>query len=299
MKSEKNILIAFMLNLAFSVFELVGGAFTNSVAIISDAIHDLGDAMSIGISLVLERISRKKPDYTYTYGYARFSVMGSVITTVILLVGSVAVSVNAVGRIINPAPVNYDGMIIFAVVGAAVNFAAAYFTKEVDSLNQKAVNLHMLEDVLGWVVVLVGAIVMKFTQFAIIDAAISLGVSVFIIVNALRNLKEVLDIFLEKTPKGIDIAEIKKHLLEIDGVTDVHHIHIRSIDGYRNYATMHIVARNFNADIKKAVKEELNEHGIVHSTLEFENEGEDCGSLCCAVSANDERHSHHHHHHHH
>ena len=144
MKTERNILIAFILNFAFSIFEFVGGFFTGSVAIVSDAVHDIGDAASIGISYFLEKKSKKKPDEHYTYGYARYSVIGSVITTLILLVGSVLVVYNAILRIIDPTPINYNGMIIFAVIGAAVNFMAAFFTREGDSLNQKAVNLHML-----------------------------------------------------------------------------------------------------------------------------------------------------------
>ena len=190
MKTEKNILIAFVLNFAFSVFEFIGGVFTGSVAIISDAVHDIGDAASIGISYFLEIKSKKQPDKTYTYGYLRYSVIGSVITTLILLVGSVLVVINAVNRILNPQEINYNGMIIFAVIGVAVNFLAAYFTRDGDSLNQKAVNLHMLEDVLGWVVVLIGAVVMKFTELSIIDPLMSIGVALFIMINAIKNLKK-------------------------------------------------------------------------------------------------------------
>ena len=102
MRSDKNILIAFVLNLAFSVFELIGGLFTNSVAIMSDALHDIGDAASIGISYFLEKKSKRQPDDVYTYGYLRYSVIGSVITVLILLTGSVLVVINAVGRIFEP-----------------------------------------------------------------------------------------------------------------------------------------------------------------------------------------------------
>ena len=207
MKTERNILIAFILNFAFSIFEFIGGAITGSVAIISDAVHDIGDAMSIGLSYFLEKKSKKQPDDTHTYGYARYSVMGGVITTFILLLGSVAVIYNAILRIINPVEINYDGMIVFAIVGAMVNLAAAYFTREGDSINQKAVNLHMLEDVLGWVVVLIGAIVMRFTDIKIIDPIMSIGVAIFIFVNAIRNLKEVIDIFLEKLPARRSCAD--------------------------------------------------------------------------------------------
>ena len=164
MKSDKKILVAFILNLLFSIFEFIGGTISNSVAIISDSIHDLGDSLSIGISYFLEKKSNKKPDHKFTYGYKRYSVIGSVITTLILLVGSVLVIYNAIIRIIDPKDINYNGMIIFAAIGVVINFLAAYFTKDGHSLNQKAVNLHMLEDVLGWAIVLFGAIVMRFTN---------------------------------------------------------------------------------------------------------------------------------------
>ena len=180
MKTERNILIAFILNLSFSIFEFVGGVFTGSVAITSDAVHDIGDAASIGISYFLEKRSKKQPDEKYTYGYARYSIIGGFITTLILLIGSAFVIYNAIIRIINPVEINYNGMIVFAVVGVIVNFSAAFFTREGDSLNQKAVNLHMLEDVLGWIVVLVGAVVMRFTDFSLIDPIMSVGVSLFI-----------------------------------------------------------------------------------------------------------------------
>lgn len=296
MKSDKNILIAFLLNMFFSVFEFVGGALTGSVAIVSDAVHDLGDALGIGASYILEKKSKKKPDEIYTYGYGRYSVIGSVIITLVLLVSSVAVIFNAVTRILNPVAINYDGMIVFAVVGATVNFVAAYFTKDGDSLNQKAVNLHMLEDVLGWIVVLIGAVIMRFTDISVIDPVMSIGVAVFILINAVKNLKEVLDVFLEKTPNGIDIPEIKEHITEIDGVEDVHHIHIWSMDGHTNFATMHIVTDEDAEEIKEKVKEELKEHGIAHSTLEFEKTYEHCHDEHCHI---EQHHSHGHCHHHH
>ena len=297
MKNEKNILIAFILNLSFSVFEFVGGIFTNSVAIISDSIHDIGDAVSIGVSYFLEKKSKKQPDNIYTYGYLRYSVIGSVITTLILLVGSVLVVINAVNRIFNPQEINYNGMIIFAVIGVAVNFLAAYFTRDGDSLNQKAVNLHMVEDVLGWMVVLIGAIVMRFTDFKLIDPILSIAVAVYIFIHAFSHLKEALDLFLVKIPEGIEIDEIKHHLLEIDGVLDVHHIHVWSMDGNQNYATMHVVTNSNHLKIKKAIKEELFEHGIVHATLELESEKEHCEDKHCHTHSSSKHHHHAHHHH--
>ena len=294
MKTEKNILIAFVLNFGFSIFEFFGGIFTNSVAILSDAIHDIGDALSIGIAYFLEKKSKKQPDETYTYGYARYSVIGSVITTLILLFGSVAVIFGAVGRIINPVEINYNGMIVFAVIGAGVNFLAAYFTREGDSLNQKAVNLHMLEDVLGWIVVLIGAIVMRFTDFALIDPILSICVAVFIFINAIKNLKSAIDLFLEKAPNGVDLDEIKEHILKIDGVIDIHHIHLWSLDGQNNYITMHVVTSADPHEIKHKIREELEEHGVGHATLELESENEHCHEKECHVEF--KTHSHHHHH---
>ena len=291
----KNILIAFFLNLAFSLIELVGGIFTGSVAIVSDAVHDLGDAASIGISYLLERKSKKAPDEKYTFGYVRYSVIGGFITVCILLVGSVAVIVNAVEKMFNPTVINYDGMIIFAIFGAVINLIAAHVTHDGDSINQKAVNLHMLEDVLGWLVVLVGAVIMRFTDFKLIDPLMSIGVAIFIIINALKQLKDIVDLFLEKTPRGLSVAQIKEHIMEIDGIEDVHHLHLWSVDGMSGCATMHLVTDHDPAEIKKKVREELSEHGIVHSTLELEHIGEICFAPECAPIHHEQHHCHHHH----
>lgn len=295
MKSDKNILIAFILNLGFSIFEFIGGTLTNSVAIVSDSIHDIGDALSIGLSFLLEKKSKKKPDSKYTYGYARYSVIGSLITTLILLFGSIFVIYSSIKKIMNPVDINYNGMIFFAIIGTVVNFLAAYCTKDGDSLNQKAVNLHMLEDVLGWIVVLIGAIIMKFTDIKIIDPILSICVAIFILKNAINNFKIILDLFLEKIPNGISIDEIKNHILEINGIKDVHHIHIRSIDGYNNYATMHIVTDGKNKKLKEQVKKELNEHGINHVTIELENVDEKCHEEDCSIGVNHFTNYHHHH----
>lgn len=292
---RKNILIAFCLNLAFSVFELIGGLFTGSVAILSDSLHDLGDALSIGCAVILEKKSSKSPDSTHTYGYLRYSVLGSVITTVFLLVGSVLIIVSSLKRILNPVAVNYDGMIIFAIVGAVVNFVAASVTHSGHSLNEKAVNLHMLEDVLGWIVVLIGAVVMKFTDISLLDPLLSIGVAIFILVNAVKNLSEVLDIFLEKTPQNISVDEIKNELMQIEGVLDAHHIHISSLDGTQGIATLHIVTNDDFKEIKHKVKHKMEQFGINHTTVELETEDEHCHDTVCSPKA---VHHHHHHHHH-
>ena len=294
------ILVAFLLNLCFSVFELIGGIFTGSVAILSDALHDLGDAAGIGCSFFLEKKSRKAPDATHTYGYVRYSVLGGLITTVILLSGSVIVIYHAVLRLLNPSPIHYDGMLIFAVVGVAVNLAAAIFTRHGESLNQKAVNLHMLEDVLGWIVVLIGALVMRFTDWVFIDPLMSIAVAIFILVHAMGTLREILNLFLEKTPDGVSVEELTAHLTALSDVIDVHHVHVRSLDGSRHYATLHAVINGDPAEAKAAIRGELSEHGITHATIEIETAGEECGETECrveATSATGGCGGHHHHHH--
>ena len=296
MKTEKNILTAFILNISFSILELLGGIFTNSISIMSDAVHDFGDALSIGISLILEKISKKKPDEKYTYGYARYSVLGALITTIVLTVGSIFVILGGINRILNPVTINYNGMIIFDIFGVVINFLAAYFTREGDSINQKTVNLHMLEDVLGWVVVLIGSILIKFTNITLVDSIMSIGIAIFILINAFKNLKDILDLFLEKTPKDISIEEIKKHLLEMKEILDVHHIHIWSMDGVTNYSTMHIVTEESNAkELKKKIRKEMNELGISHTTIEIEDKNDNCEEKECEVKINNEVHHHHHH----
>lgn len=293
MKTDKNILIAFILNLGFSIFEIIGGLFTSSIAIISDAFHDFVDAFSIGLSYILERKSKKKPDYKYTYGYMRFSVLGAFLTTTFLAAGSIVVMISAINRLFNPVEVHYNGMIIISIIGIIVNFLAAYQTKDGDSLNQKSVNLHMLEDVLGWIVVFFGSILMKFTDISYIDSIMSIGIACCILIHALKNLKSVLDLFLVKTPASIDIDHIKKELLEIPNINDIHHIHIWSIDGVNNYATLHAVSdiKDLTA-AKKAIKECLKEHGIAHSTIELENSKEKCPEHDCVVKVSNSTHHH-------
>lgn len=295
MKSKRNILIAFMLNLIFSVLELFGGLIIGSVAIVSDAVHDAYDAVSIGLSYICEMKSAKKPDEIYTYGYGRYSVLGAMISTLILLFGSSAVVVSSVRRIFSPMNINYNGMILLSLMGVLVNSFAAYFTHGKGSLNEKAVNLHMLEDVLGWIVVLFGAVLMRFTDTRVIDPLISVGIAVFILTNAAKNLKESLDILLEKAPCGLDSGEVKKALEKIDGITDVHHIHVWSMDGQNAYVTLHAVTEHNGSEVKNMIRENLIKLGISHVTIELEYENEHCLEKKCFVhNVTYGTHTHHH-----
>ena len=297
MKTERNILFAFLLNLAFSVFEFVGGIFTGSVAILSDALHDFGDALGIGFSFFMEKKSKGKPDEKYTYGYARYSVLGSAITTLILIIGSTLVINYAVQRILNPVAIDYQSMIVLAIIGVCVNGLAVLFTSKGESLNQKAVNLHLLEDVFGWIIVLVGAVVMSFTNFVILDPVLSILLSVFILFNALKNIRKTLDVFLEKIPRGLDVHDIVARLKEENEIQDVHHVHIWSIDGINNCATMHLVTDDDAFTIKEKVRKILNEMGVSHITIEVERTYEKCFDRECSIGCS-KGHCHHHHHHH-
>lgn len=290
MTTEKRMFIVFLLNALFAAAEYVGGMLIGSVAILSDAVHDLGDAVSIGLAWVLERRSRHEADEVYTYGYARFSVLGGAITSTVLLVGSVLVIVRAVARLIEPTPISYDGMIVFAVVGVTVNLLGARLTHTGESVGQKAVNLHLLEDVLGWAVVLIGAVVMRFTQAAWLDAVMSIGVAVFVLYHAVRNLTEVVYIMLEKVPRGLNVTALSEKLTALEGVRAVHHLHVWSMDGYHHLATLHADA---DETAKAAIRHTLAAEGIVHVTIETG----DAPNACAFETVTGEHHHHHHHHH--
>ena len=276
MTSSKNIFWAFILNLSFAIIEFWGGNYTKSVAIITDSLHDLADALSIGLSFFLEKKSQKEPDGQYTFGYLRYSVIGSLFTTVILITGSIFAVIAAIKRIINPVEINYQGMFILAILGVIINFGAAYFTHHGSSLNEKSVNLHMLEDVLGWVVVLIGSIIMHFTKIVYIDSILSIIVAIYILIHACGNFKVILTLFLEKTPDNIVLADVKKDLLTIKEVKDIHHMHIWSIDGVSNAATLHVVCQKEAVKIKELIRQKLKKYGILHVTIEVESLKEVC-----------------------
>lgn len=283
MSGRIRILIAFILNLFFSVFEFVGGIVTGSVSILSDAIHDVGDAASIGISYLMEKISERPADKIYTYGYRRFSVLGGLITTIILLVGSVLMILSSINRIINPIDINYDGMIVLAVIGCIINFIAGKITHHGHSINQKAVSLHMLEDMFGWIIVLIGAIVMKFTNWYFIDPILSIFMSIFIGYYAIKTLIQITNVFLIKTPTNINIDIVKASLILLPGISDVHHIHIWTIDGETVLASMHIVVNEYNSGLKNIIKQTLQKRGIDHVTIEFETINEKCKERDCVI----------------
>ncbi len=285
--SQKNIGTAFFLNLLFVFVELAGGYLTGSFAILSDAIHDFGDCATIGLAWILEKFSHKKADEKYTYGYRRYSLISGFITSTVLVAGSVGVIIGSVINSLEPREINGIGMLLISVFGVAINGFAAYKTSHGSGVGEKAINLHLLEDVLGWLAVFVGSIFVHFFNWYFIDSLLSLIIAVFILWNAVRNIIDVLWVMLEKTPAGFSVEEYRKALTEVDGVIDVHHIHIWSLDGEKNLATVHITPEisieipRLN-DIKKEVADVSAKMGIDHITIEFDfAEGEDSGN--CGV----------------
>lgn len=271
----KNLIIAFILNLLFAVFEFFGGMMTNSVSIMSDAIHDLGDAISIGFAVFLENKSKKNADERFTFGYARYSVLSAVITATILIIGATIIAINSTYRIFNPQPLNYNGILIFAVIGFIINLIATIATREGDTLNKKAVNMHMLEDVLGWAIVLIGAVVMKFTNFALLDSALSLVVSLFIFMHAIPVLISAISLFLEKAPKKVNVKKTEEKIMKVKGVQEVHRFKVWSLDEHNVYAMIHVVADK-DFDKKNEIREILHDAGITNTTIEIEAPGENC-----------------------
>ncbi len=278
----KNLKVAFVLNATFTVIELVGGILTNSMAILADAVHDLGDTLAIGSSLFLESYAQKGRSKTYSFGYKRFSPLGALINGIILLAGSVVIIVETIPRLFDPEPVDAQGMLYLAVLGVLMNGAAVWrLRRSGDSLNQRAVMLHLMEDALGWVAVLVGSIVLMYTDFYWIDPLLSLGIAVFVLWNAFKNLRQVLKIFLQATPDNVDMDKIRDEILRLEEIGDIHDMHVWTLDGQYHVLTAHLVlSENCSIEELVCVREQVNrllrQHHIDHITVQFERVGEVC-----------------------
>lgn len=276
-----NIKIAFFLNLGFTFIEIAGGLWTNSLAITSDALHDLGDSISLGLSWFLERYSLKRKDERYSYGYRRYSLLAALITGLILVAGSIYILSEAIPRLFNPEQSNAKGMLLFALAGMLVNGIAVLRVRRGKSLNERIVFLHLFEDVLGWAAVFTISIIMIYRDIPILDPILSIIITLYISYRVFMNLKKTFSIFLQAVPEGIDIKEIEKKLLKIDKVIDIHHTHIWSIDSLNNVFTTHIVVKDditreeLNS-IKKKVKRITQSLDLKHSTIEIEYESEFC-----------------------
>jgi len=301
--SHKNIFAAFILNLTFVIIELAGGLLTNSFAILSDAVHDMGDCLAIGCAWVLERKSKKAPKGSYTYGYRRYSVISALVTALVLVAGSVLVISSAVEKIINPGELNAKGMIIIAVIGVLVNGAAVLKTHSGKGVNERMISLHMLEDVLGWVVVLIGSVCIWLFDLPIIDPILSVCVAIFVLYHAIKNVCEVMSVLLEKAPTAFDEGKLRESLSADEHIVDIHHVHVWTLDGENMLATMHAVVESGLASeemhaVKEHIRSECAELGIGHVTIEIDDEGEACGDCSCRIHEMSTGGGHHHHHHH-
>jgi len=279
--TSKNFRTVFFLNFGFTLFEIVGGIFTNSIAIISDALHDFGDTISIGLAWYLEKYSHKKSDNKYTYGYGRFSLLGALINAMVLIIGSTFVLANAIPRIIEPQATNAEGMIVFAIIGVIVNGAAVFKLKNEESMNARVMMLHLLEDVLGWIAILAVAIALLFWQTYILDAILSIVITLYILYNVTVNLKKTIALFLQATPEHVQLEMIDEKLKSINKVISSHHTHVWSLDGANHILTTHLIVdksttRDEIVRIKSKCKQLFEDLKMTHFTIEIELEDEVC-----------------------
>ncbi|PRP67747.1 cation diffusion facilitator family transporter [Nonlabens agnitus] len=279
--STRNIRFAFFLNLGFTILEIIGGIYTNSIAIVSDAVHDLGDTLSLGSSWYLQHKSEKKSDQKFSYGYRRLSLLGALINGVVLIIGSAYVIYEAVKRLRNPEPSDAQGMIIFALIGVVVNGYAAYKLTHGRSMNEKVMSWHMIEDVLGWAAVLIAAIVLYFYENQYIDPVLSLLITAYILFNAFKRLRETVYLFLQGIPLDVDLEQIKSGLLGLDHVCSLHHTHIWSQDGQHHVFSTHVILENVEtleqmSGVKKKILDSLDAYDFEHLTIEMEVNQQDC-----------------------
>jgi cobalt-zinc-cadmium efflux system protein len=287
-EAEGNIRFAFLLNLLFAVIEIAGGFITNSVAILSDAVHDLGDSLSLAFAWYFQRVSKRGRDERYSYGYRRFSLVGAMINTVVLFAGSLLVIVESLRRVIRPEEADARGMFILALFGVLINGLAMLRLRRGKSLNERTVGLHLLEDVLGWVAVLAGSAVMMFVDVPVLDPLMSLAISAYILFNIYRNLRQLFRVILQGAPSTPSQADVEAAVMEVEGLAGIHDLHLWSMDGEYIILSAHLVVKPAlgAADIarlKQEVKGRLLGLNIRHCTLEIENEPEDCEfrDSCC------------------
>lgn len=280
-QTQVNIATAFALNAIFTIIEIIGGLLTNSIAIISDAVHDFGDTISLGLAWYSEKLAQRKPDSRYTYGYKRFPVLAALINAVFLLAASVFVLSQAIPLIFNPNKVDETGMIWLSVLGIIFNGAAVLRLKGGVSINQKVVRLHLMEDTLGWVAVLIGAVVMKYSGLSWIDPALAVAIAFYILYNAFKNIRDALRIFLQAIPENTDSRLVGSGITDIEGIDSIHDVRTWSIDGSIHVYTLHVVTSpgvksEDYPEIKQKIRDKLSLTGFQHVTIEIDSYDEHC-----------------------
>jgi len=280
--SEKNIRIAFILNLLFTVAEYAGGLYLNSLAITANALHDLGDSFSLGLAWFFERLSGRKPTALFSYGYRRFSLVAAFTNGVVLLIGASLILWFAVPRLLSPMRPDAPGMLVFAVVGILVNGAAAFRLKRGHTLNEQMVAWHLVEDLLGWAAILFVSLALMVWDLPVLDPAVSILITVIVLVNIVKNLRRTVVIFLQGVPPSLSLQGVEDHLLTLPGVTGIHDLHLWSLDGEHHILTVHVVTPEGSSGaeamaIKCGVRDAALSLGIYHATIEIEQPGEVCG----------------------
>ena len=279
--SDGNLKVAFFLNLGFTIIEIIGGIYVNSLAILSDALHDAGDSLALGLAWYCERLSQKGQTRHFTYGYKRFSLLGAVINALILVVGSAVIMAHAIPALFSPGEPNAQGMVVLAILGVIVNGAAVFKLRKAGSLNERVVMLHLLEDVFGWLAVLIGSVVMIFWDAPFIDPLLSLMIALLILYNAAKNLYKGVRIIMQSIPEKVSLDRIKTRVTSIEAIAEIHDSHIWSMDGQYNVMTLHVkLNQNLRLteqfDIKCEIRQILREESVQHATLELESLDEDC-----------------------
>lgn len=282
MTTEKKLFVVFILNFSMAIIELIGGLMTNSTAILSDALHDFGDSLALALGWYLEKVSNKKGDALFSFGYRRFSLLAAFINSAILLGGSLWILTEVIPRLMNPESVHARGMMYFAIAGLVVNGASVLLIRTGTSLNERVVSWHLMEDVLGWLAVLIVSIVLQFKDLPILDPILSLAITSIIVFNVFKNFKSVFFVFMQTTPTDLSQKEIEKTLSQHSSVKKVYHTHVWSLDGERHVLTTHILLKNESdirtyLEVQKWARAEIKKLGLWHTTIEIEfNESESC-----------------------
>ena len=302
MSSKFAVWLAFVLNFSFAIIEFIFGGLFGSSAILADAVHDLGDALAIGISAFLESISNREEDSHYTLGYKRFSLLGAILTAVILITGSSLVILENISKLIESQPVDHEGMLWLGVIAIAINLTASLIVRKGQTKNESILSLHFLEDTLGWLAVIVVAIILRYTDWYFLDPLLSLLISAFILSKALPRFWSTLKIFLDAVPEGVDIQQVKSDLGQLDHVTSIHQLNLWTMDGLEKNAIVHVCLEHVNhmEVCKEAIRTLLKDCGFQNITIEVD---EDLATHR-AHKRNieeleaDQHHGHDHHHHH-
>lgn len=274
MKTKHAVWVAFLLNLSFAIVEFIAGGIFGSSAVLADSVHDLGDAIAIGISAFLESISNREEDSHYTLGYKRFSLLGAMVTAVILMTGSVLVILENITKLFHPQPVNDEGILWLGIIAVSINVLASLVIRKGQTKNESILSLHFLEDTLGWVAVILMAIVLRFTDWYILDPLLSLAISFFILSKAIPRFWSMLRIFLDAVPEGVDIRQVKSDLEQLDYVASINQLNLWTMDGLEKNAIVHVCIKHVNhmEVCKESIRTLLKERGFQNVTIEVDED---------------------------